>query len=338
MVSTLESEPSHFHERNRGVTLLAESCEYDQQRHLVMTTMSDPTLHGIADGGHTIDVLLKTARNGGDAFVRFNVMTGADADQIADITGGLNTSQQVDTRSLINLRGDFEPLKKVLEDKSYADKIGYKMNGRAEIDVKLVLAYMTLFDCSVYNANAHPAKQFGRKEEIVRQYAQQAKKDSSENPFHILITKAVDILELRDQLEKRALDFVRESRLGNVKAGKKPGRRIGGSKSRNNHLLFLGEVVKGGISLGWIMPMLAGFRANVSWNDPKGTFSWKVPLPELLDRTIERLVTGIKEIYQRENERAEYVGRDPGAYRQCYDTVAMGVLECQVAQGQKNRA
>jgi len=98
MVSTLESEPSHFHERNRGVTLLAESCEYDQQRHLVMTTMSDPTLHGIADGGHTIDVLLKTARNGGDAFVRFNVMTGADADQIADITGGLNTSQQVDTR------------------------------------------------------------------------------------------------------------------------------------------------------------------------------------------------------------------------------------------------
>ncbi len=57
------------------------------------------------------------------------------------------------------------------------------------------------------------------------------------------------------------------------------------------------------------MPMLASFRANIEWDTPKGSFTWKVPINELCGRrVIERLVAGILEIHEAENSRPEYVG------------------------------
>jgi hypothetical protein len=79
------------------------------------------------------------------------------------------------------------------------------------------------------------------------------------------------------------------------------------------------------------MPLLAAFRANVKWNNPKGNFSWIVPIDKLVDECIESLVLGILEVHESENSRPEYVGRNAIAWRMSYDTVSKFILEARLA-------
>src|SRR5690606_2971663 len=123
-----------------------------------------------------------------------------------------------------------------------------------------------------YDEKRHPVALFGRKEGIVRRFAEQADDPATGDSFRILISCAPDILRLRDLIEKRALDLP----IGRYKAGK--GTRVRSDSNRGNQLYFINETVNGKIPLGWIMPLLAGFRANVKWDEPKGTFSWVVPI------------------------------------------------------------
>jgi hypothetical protein len=327
IVKTLQDEPGRFHERNRGITLVAVDLNFDDKRKEAVMTLDDTRLHGVVDGGHTLDAILEVQQQPPEkwpAHVFIKVVTGVEADQIAEIAGGLNTSQQVDLKSLENLRAHFDELQRVIKDEPYANSIAYRMNADLPVDVREILYYLAVFDCSQYDEKKHPVALFGRKEGIVRRFAEQAANSDSGDSFKILISKAPEILRIRDEIEKRALDL----RVGRYKAGKTE--RIRSASNRENHLVFLNTKVNGKIPLGWIMPLLAGFRANVIWNKPKGSFSWIVPVDELLDRCIEQLVLGITEVHEQENSRPEYVGRNALAWRISYNTVSQAILGWQL--------
>ena len=219
----------------------------------------------------------------------------------------------------------------VLADQPYAEQIAYKMNDVKPVDVREILYYLAVFDCSAYDEKRHPVALFGRKEGIVRRFADQARDAKAGDSFSVLISKAPEILWLRDTIEKRALSF----NVGRYKVGK--GTRVRSQSYRDNQLVFLNEQVNGKIPLGWIMPMLAGFRANVDWNRPKGTFSWIMPLDELVDACIEGLVLGIQDVHEQENARPEYVGRNSLSWRISYNVVSQAILERQLAQAKKGR-
>jgi len=183
----------------------------------------------------------------------------------------------------------------------------------------------------MYDEKRHPVALFGRKEGIVRRFAEQAADPQSGDSFEILISKAPDILRLRDLIEKHAL----EQPVGRYKTGKNA--RVRSASFRENQLYFIDETVNGKIPLGWIMPLLAAFRANVEWNKPKGTFSWTVPIDELLDLCIEQLVLGIKDVHEQENSRPEYVGRNAIAWRMSYNIVSQAILEWELSKARKSR-
>ena len=332
---TLTQEPARFHERNRGITIVADELTYDEKRKEALLHLQDHKLHGVVDGAHTLDAILEAQKqppeNGWPAYVFVKAFVGVDADQIAEIAGGLNTSQQVDLKSLENLREHFAELQRVLRGERYADAIAYKMNEEKSVDVREILYYLAVFDCSLYDEKKHPVALFGRKEGIVRRFAEQADpaQQAGGDSFRVLISKAPEILRLRDLIEKRALDLP----IGRYKAGR--GTRVRSESHRANHLAFLGEDVNGKSPLGWIMPLLAGFRANVEWNKPQGTFSWTVPLDELLDACIERLVLGIQEVHEQENSRPEYVGRNAIAWRMSYNAVSQAILEWQLTRARR---
>lgn len=336
IVSTLTQEPERFHERNRGITIVAENLEYDEKRKEAILSLGDPKLHGVVDGAHTLDAILEAQKqppeNGWPAHVFIKVIVGVEAEQIAEIAGGLNTSQQVDLKSLENLREHFAELQRILARESYADLVAYKMNDLKPVDVREILYYLAVFDCREYNEKRHPVSLFGRKEGIVRRFADQAAgKEESGDSFHILISRAPDILRLRDEIEKRAVALP----IGRYKVGKAT--RVRSESNRENHLVFLNEDVNGKIPLGWIMPMLAGFRANVEWDKPKKSFSWTVPIAELLDTCIEQLVLGIQDVHEQENSRPEFVGRNSIAWRMSYNTVSQAILEWQLSRERKAR-
>ena len=332
IVNTLSSEPSRFHERNRGITIVAKDVQFDDKKQTVLLELDNVALHGVVDGAHTLNAILTTQKTPPDAWtasVFFKIVVGADSEQIAEIAGGLNTSQQVDLKSLENLKDHFEKLKIVLSKEKYADDIAYKMNEDKPVDVREILYYLAIFDCSVYNEKTHPVALFGRKEGIVRRFAEQAKGSDDESSFEILIPRAPDILKLRDQIEKAALALD----VGRYKV--KPGVRIRSESNRGNRLVFLDETVDGKIPLGWIMPMLAAFRANVEWDVSKRKFTWIIDPTELLDACVEELVLGIQDVHAQENSRPEYVGRNSIAWRMSYNTVSQAILGKQLAVARK---
>jgi hypothetical protein len=335
IVQTLTQDPERFHERNRGITIVAHDLVFDDKRHEAVLRLEDSKLHGVVDGAHTLDAILEAQNQppegGWPAFVFVKVVIGVEADQIAEIAGGLNTSQQVDLKSLENLREHFDDLQRAIAGEPYADQIAYKMNEDKAVDVREILYYLAVFDCSTYDERRHPVALFGRKEGIVRRFAEQAEDPKAGNSFRILISKATEILRLRDMIEKKALELP----VGRYKVGKEA--RVRSKSNRENLLPFLNETVNGKIPLGWVMPLLAGFRANVQWDKPKGTFSWIVPIEELVDMCIEQLVLGIKDVHEQENSRPEYVGRNAISWRMSYNTVSQAILEWELKQARRKR-
>src|SRR5262249_6483173 len=140
IVQTLTQDAERFHERNRGLTIVADESSYDDKKHEAVIRLSDTKLNGLVDGAHTLDAILEAQRqppeDGWPAYVFVKVIVGVEADQIAEIAGGLNTSQQVDLKSLENLREHFEELQKAIADEPYADLIAYKMNEDKPVDVR----------------------------------------------------------------------------------------------------------------------------------------------------------------------------------------------------------
>lgn len=332
---TLTEEPERFFERNRGLTISADEVDYDDKRRAVVIKLADPKIHGLVDGGHTLHAILEVQKNPPEdwpAQVFIKVITGVEPDQIAEIAGGLNRSQAVDLKSLENLKEHFAQLQKVLAGEPFADKIGYKMNHDKPVDVREVLYYLAVFDCEEYDGNKHPTQLFGRKEGIVRKFADQAaKRAGAGDSFKILISRAPDILRLRDLIELRSV--TEYDNIGYYKAGKRE--RIKSKKHRKNLLYFLNRQCDGKVPLGWIMPMLGAFRANVEWNGPTDSFTWRVPNEALLDICLDRLVAGIIEVHQRENSRPEHVGRSAMAWRICYETVKNSILQYQLNEATK---
>jgi hypothetical protein len=332
---TLTQYPDRFHERNRGITVVANDLAFDDKRKEVVLRLDNPKINGVVDGAHTLDAILEAQRQPPEkwpAFVFVKAITAVEADQIAEIAGGLNTSQQVDLKSLENLREHFAELQKVLAKETYANQIAYKMNEDKPIDVREILYYLAVFDRSEYDNDRHPVALFGRKEGIVREFADQAaNKPGAGDSFRILISKAPEILRLRDLIEMKALALP----VGRYKAGKTT--RIRSESNRENQMQFVGEKVNGKIPLGWIMPMLAGFRANVDWNKPSGSFSWIMPLDALVDGCIESLMLGVRDVHEQENSRPEYVGRNAIAWRMSYNRVAQSILEWQLRNARRAR-
>jgi hypothetical protein len=335
MAQTLRDEPGRVHERHPGLTLVGHAIAYDEKKKELLLTLTEKAAHGVVDGAHTLDAIIQTQiappDNGWPANVFVKVITGVDPDQIAEIAGGLNTSQQVDLKSLENLRDHFEDLKKVLAKEPYAGQIAYKMNEDLPVDVREILYYLAVFDCSEWDDTKHPVSLFARKEGIVRRFADQAVDEKAGDSFRNLITRAPEILRLRDTIEKEALARVS----GRFKASK--GARIRSERNRENRLNFLNEKVNGKISLGWIMPMLGAFRANVVWNKPKGSFGWKAPLEEIVPACMDKLVAGIREVHEQENSRPEYVGRNGLSWRMSYNVVSQAILERELAQARATR-
>src|SRR5262245_2962205 len=59
IVQTLTQESDRFHERNRGITIVADELIYDDKRQEAILHLKDPKLHGVVDGGHTLDAILE---------------------------------------------------------------------------------------------------------------------------------------------------------------------------------------------------------------------------------------------------------------------------------------
>lgn len=79
-------------------------------------------MHGVLNGGHTLDLVKKRIQDGSiphTQFVKMEVRTGIPDTWLPEIAGGLNTALQVEDMSLDDLKGAFEWMKEDLSTEPY---------------------------------------------------------------------------------------------------------------------------------------------------------------------------------------------------------------------------
>lgn len=329
--STLKDNPEAFLFKNRGITLMVEKADFDNQKNEIRIEMTDRDKNGLLDGGHTfkvirnyLDGLSVEEISEMNAYVRIEILEGIkDVEEAIGIVESRNTSTQVKEQSIEELKKSYEEIKNVLKDQSYSENIAYKEyelledGSKKNIDIKDILSYLVCFDIESFGGEKHPIKAYSTKASIVQHFRD--KQDEMKKYIPLLPV----ILELRDFIYLELPEAYNH-------AGGKFGGLTGVSEVSNRKrmhkekLPFTGKESSYRIPSSFIYPVLASFRNLVKIEN--GKCSWKAnPIKffrELKEDLAVRLGDQAKEL-----RNPNKLGKDNATWGRCYDLVALETLK-----------
>lgn len=317
-----------FHLKNKGITILAHQLEYSADKKIVTVYFGEND--GIADGGHTYEIILATQADGTcpeGQYVKIEIITGVLQEMAVDITGGLNTAVQVDDASLMNLEGKFDWVKEALKKEPYADQISYKQNEEGMFDVREILGLMTLFNVNKFPYPQHPREAYVSKAKCLDLY------EADPDSFKMLKPLLKDILFLHDYVHIRS-----RKRRNEVEGGRTAGMTgVYATKKRGDYeFIFIGDQEAKRLSSGKLdaklydgalYPMLGAMRFLVEQKQGAANYSWKLRsfdevktffddiAPELVNTTYNTSL-----IYGR---KPNPIGKDDNHWDNMYKTVAL---------------
>lgn len=324
IVKTLEEEPEKFAIKNLGIYLLVDSVDSKRisgDRHEVKVTLSSNEQHGIVNGGHTFQAIRQVMENGnytGGASVRLHLYQNIDKELIVDLAEGLNKNLQVTDTSLQNLQNKFESIKQAMEGKKGANEISYSDGETGSVDVLEVIHLMSLLNLTQYpTSEKHPNDLFGSKKKVLDRYCDDI--DSDNSAFNMLVPKVSEILVLSDEIKKECAKITSLYKIKNTDEKNRVG-----SKEHKRKAVFSNGDIGGLIPQGWLYPMVAAFRANISISEwQKGKLEWLVDPKELLPEVINEMTDKVTSLHKDNKNKPAEVGRKATAYELCYATIFM---------------
>jgi hypothetical protein len=329
IVRTLKEDPEKFALKNQGIYVIAEDAEFKKEtggQGRVFIRLSDPKKHGLLNGGHTFRAIREVAEDEAcpepwGAYVRMHVFKAdnPDAALIAEMAEGLNRSLQVDDPSLENLRGSFDKIKEQLSGKLGAEQVAYRQGDSGDIDVQQVITYMSMLNLNEFpDRRKHPHTLFGQPKAVLQSFIEEIRKENS--AFDLILPRLHEILVLTDRIQVWTAPKFGKIKISNAKKNN----RVGSATKKNLPAHFSGEKISGDVPLGFLYPMLAAFRANIShsaWQE--GKFEWLTDPEGLLKDSYEEMAQIIKQEYEDNKGKPAEVGRKEAAYRGCYTVVTL---------------
>ncbi len=328
IVRTLMEQPEMMCLMNNGITLLVDKAAHNKGaggKGELTLTLTDPSHHGVPNGGHTLAAIFQTADDPDHpvpwgASVRLHIFEGLDQQVIPSMAEGLNRSMQVDDKSLENLRGVFDAIKNALDGKQGDDQVAYFQGDAKPVDVQMVLAMMAVLNIGQFpDRKSHPNVYFGQAAKVLKDFS-----SDQQGPKHYdkMLPVLHEILVLADEIQRRGVKLL--PRLKVKKASGRNTGRVASEAHKERDAYFAGGKIDGFFPVGWLYPMLAAFRANISRADwDAGKFVWVKPPLEVLDATVDELCEIIKQEHVGNNDKPAEVGRKESAYRQCYGVLAL---------------
>ncbi len=317
--ATLADKPHEMAIKNQGIYLLVESARYGTNG-VITLTLDDVGKHGIVNGGHTYAAIREAieapdaSSNLEDAYVRVHIFEGIDADMVPEMAEGLNRSRQVDDPSLINLQGDFDIIRKVMHKRTGANEIAYHQGDSGATYISEILVYLEMFNQRRYDGKKHPNGLYNKQSQGLRFFSE----DMKDHKKHMLqlIERLPEILWLADAIRKYTPDAARKVgfRFGRAHIGA-DGAKVSTMKAVT--LPFMGEAAEYRVPNGWVYPILASFRANLTME------GWKVPIGKVLEELLPDLVSVCVVEHRDNNLRPEAIGKRESAYAQCWNIMEL---------------
>jgi hypothetical protein len=308
-----------FHLVNAGIFLLADSVEYNNDKGLLAFTVDTSKGQGLYNGGHTLKII-EDLLDGGfkqlddsshRQYCNFDIQVGIDAKHLADIAEGRNLTVPLKEKTLADYQDKFEWVKDALKSKPYKDKIGYVESHDKPEDVERIICRLIAVNPLLYDKDNQPIVAYTSKKRCLEMFVEGPEK------FKPLAAILPDILELYEHLIVRAKEYY----LKLVPGGKflqwegavKPLKRT------IDTLPFTGAQVEYRIADGWLIPLLAAFRALVKINGGKA--QWIVTPDVIYRRMGGRLIRILYETHTTLGKNPNAVGKYENVYRQLYAEV-----------------
>jgi hypothetical protein len=242
MLETVAKSPETFHRKNRGIIYRCERFEWDNAaKTLVVTTpVLSPSIpedadeivvkYGVADGGHTYDVIQQTLRDSDELssapdwkepFVRVHFLAGEKLPQgeLEQVVEALNTSSQVQQYTMDEYQNKFDDLKQALTDRGFdVSLIGFRENDEKEWDVREVIQRLACFLKDRWKTT-QPSSMYKSKGKALELFTAETTHEEFIKLFDVL----VDLITLPEfiQAEFSRGDLLKNSRFGGLKAVKK---------------------------------------------------------------------------------------------------------------------
>ncbi len=216
---SLSGASGSFHLRNRGIWVVAESAEYDNQTgELVLSCpTNDSKRYGALDGGHTLRIIKEFLAERPESevgkhkmpYVMLHIRVGIE-DEIAELAATLNRSVQLKEYTLANYKGEFDELEELLRREPFGTQIDFKENGNGEYDVVEMLQRLALFCIGIFPGkyNKHPVEAYRSKARCLDYFLQNKKE------FLFLKPIMADCLRLPEQIEKMLPEISGSERFG----------------------------------------------------------------------------------------------------------------------------
>jgi AIPR protein len=298
MVKTVEIDPASFHRKNRGITYLCDKFEYDNSKRRLLVSVpvitsenghvdDDEVRFGIADGGHTFEVIrqtidrineLREIENWSEPFVRIHFLAGEGvAGELDEIVEALNTSSQVQQYTLDEYQNKFDDLKIALSKSGFdVNQVAFRENEDKEWDIREVVQRMACFLKDRWKF-VQPTSMYKSKGKALDLFTN----DTTRPEFEKLYGVARDIITLPEfvQSEFSRGDTIKGKRFGRLRAVKllkKPWTRPGTSYQTDHKM-----------DLAASLPIAAAFRELLELKGDR--YQWKVNPDEVFRRSAEEL-------------------------------------------------
>ena len=294
--------PGSFHLKHKGITLVAESVnKHGEGTYNVELGRG----HGIVDGGHTYELIVKNLENPKlpeRQFVKFEILTGIPNEWIVDIAGGLNTSVQVQQFALDNLARKFNWIKNALKREPYFSTIAWKENQDGESDARDIISILTCFNTELFpnssnGGDANPVVAYEKKSKALELFEQNM--DSYKRLRPIL----KDILVLHDTIRLQA------QRFHNADGGKYGNLSYVESKQVGFDFPFISAQSEYRLMSAALYPILGAFRWMVEVDAKTKKAHWRGGFKNVL-KLWESSAAELLRITQQKNEEE---GRNPNA-------------------------
>ncbi|MBI4336527.1 MAG: AIPR family protein [Chloroflexi bacterium] len=336
---SLENSPDMFFYRNRGLLLSVASAALNTETNRVDLQLSDPDRHGLGDGGHTYTVI-RSYCDGKDrsalqptqqAHVRVEILEGFTTEELRDIVEARNTSNQVRDQSLAELAHEFDKLKLSLAGQPYAELVAYKEYEIYEgadgprpkpIDVRDIVALLSVFDRDHYGEASHPVFAYSQKATALKHFR------TYPASYEKILPLAKDILCLWDTIHLHLPEWYKTAKAAQGQ-GAKFG-RITGIDRGNVQLYFLSQAVTGDTAIipdALKYPILAALRALLE--EDAGRWIWGKGIDpfEALESGLGPQLADVVLSNYLEMRSPNRLGKASAVWDQCYNKAQIWYLK-----------
>lgn len=325
--------PGTFDLLNKGITVIAQKVNRVNDNEFTVTTGQR---QGIADGGHTYDILCSTRKKADvpdDQFVEVRVFTGVPDVMIPEIAMGLNTGVQVKDHSLDFLAGKYDWLQEDMRKAGWDHLFAWRESDAAPYDVRDLISTLEALNVFDYpnGDGAHPVTAYEKWSAPAKRFAADCDrhlKTGEPSTYQRLRPLLREALVLMDHIKADFKDAYNDEIGGRAAA-----LDIVESAKRDDFTFPFADLpsMKHRLTKGPAYAIFAALRNLVEVDQATGDARWAADPVAFWNAIKPLVVRTVRQAIEDYGHKPDVLGKSRGFWNQMHQTIELHLLRARAA-------